>query len=150
MVLWWGLHCHPNTRHAFGVLYYACGALCVWGALTAKTAKGRGLPMLALVLVRISSFVTRAVLEPPSQALQHYVAMEVASLTGGLLNVLRIPERWLQPADPLKPAPLDYLLNSHQLMHVLVAVAMWQLHLGATKDYHTVQALLAGTAHCPA
>jgi hypothetical protein len=29
--------------------------------------------------------------------------------------VLRVPERWLQPADPAKPAPLDYALNSHQV-----------------------------------
>lgn len=74
---------------------------------------------------------------------------QVCSLVGGLLNVLRIPERWLQPKDPGCAAPLDYLLNSHQIMHLLVAVAMWQLHLGATADYHTVSALLAGTEQCP-
>lgn len=73
---------------------------------------------------------------------------QVCSLVGGLLNVLRIPERWLQPKDPGCAAPLDYLLNSHQIMHLLVAVAMWQLHLGATADYHTVSALLAGTEQC--
>ena len=36
-----------------------------------------------------------------------------------------------------------------QLMHVLVAAAMWQLHLGASADYRTVNALLDGTAQCP-
>ena len=41
--------------------------------------------------------------------------LQVCSLAGGLLNVLRVPERWLQPADPAKPAPLDYALNSHQV-----------------------------------
>ena len=41
--------------------------------------------------------------------------MQVCSLAGGLLNVLRLPERWLQPTDPAKPAPLDYALNSHQV-----------------------------------
>jgi hypothetical protein len=34
-------------------------------------------------------------------------------------------------------------------MHVLVAAAMWQLHLGASADYRTVNALLDGTAQCP-
>lgn len=53
------------------------GALCVRAALTAGSALGRGLPMLALLLVRLSAFVARALLEPPSQALLHYAAMEV-------------------------------------------------------------------------
>ena len=125
--------------------------------------------------------------------------MQVCSLAGGLLNVLRLPERWLQPTDPAKPAPLDYALNSHQvgtpvmagfmqplqggisccrhqgwqpprqpaslpangaslcptacpclqLMHLLVAAAMWQLHLGSAADYRSVSALLDGTAQCP-
>lgn len=34
-------------------------------------------------------------------------------------------------------------------MHVLVAAAMWQLHLGATADYQTMTALLSGAAQCP-
>lgn len=149
MVLWWGLYCHPTARVALTLLYYGVGVLCVRAALTARSALGRGLPMLALLLVRLSAFVARGLLEPPSQALLHYAAMEACSLAGGLVNVLRIPERWLQPADPGKAAPLDHLLNSHQIMHVLVAAAMWQLHLGATADYHTVTDLLSGAAHCP-
>ena len=40
---------------------------------------------------------------------------QVCSLAGGLLNVLRIPERWLQPEDPTTAAPLDFFLNSHQV-----------------------------------
>ncbi|KAL4428814.1 hypothetical protein ABPG77_005252 [Micractinium sp. CCAP 211/92] len=149
MVLWWGLFCLPTARWTLTLLYYGVGALCVRAALTASTALGRGLPMLSLLLVRLSAFVARGLLEPPSQALLHYAAMEAFSLTGGLINVLRIPERWLQPVEPGKAAPLDHLLNSHQLMHVLVAAAMWQLHLGATADYHSVTALLSGAAQCP-
>ncbi|KAL4451534.1 hypothetical protein ABPG75_007196 [Micractinium tetrahymenae] len=149
MVLWWGLYCHPTARLTLTLLYYGAGALCVRAALTASSAAGRGLPMLVLLLVRLSAFLVRGLLEPPSQALLHYAAMEAFSLAGGLLNVLRIPERWLQPADPGKAAPLDFMLNSHQLMHVLVAAAMWQLHLGATADYHTMTALLSGAAQCP-
>ncbi|EFN56054.1 hypothetical protein CHLNCDRAFT_52154 [Chlorella variabilis] len=149
MVLWWGLYCHPAARATFALLYYGCAAGCVWAALRARTAAGRGLPMLALLLVRISAFAARLLLEPPSVALQHYAAMEVCSLAGGLLNVLRIPERWLQPEDPTTAAPLDFFLNSHQIMHVLVAAAMWQLHLGAAADYRTVSALLDGSMQCP-
>ena len=41
--------------------------------------------------------------------------LQACSLVGGTINVLRVPERWLQPADPLKAAPLDYFFNSHQV-----------------------------------
>lgn len=67
---------------------------------------------------------------------------------GGALNALRIPERWLQPADPAVPGPLDLWLNSHQLMHACVALAMLHLHLGAAQDYHTVMAIRAGSLQC--
>ncbi|PSC76465.1 progestin and adipoQ receptor family member 4 [Micractinium conductrix] len=150
MLVWWGLHCHPTLRLAFSVVYYSCGALCVRAALRARTAVARGMPMLALLAVRLSAFATRALLGPPGQALVHYAAMEACSLVGGTINVLRVPERWLQPADPLKAAPLDYFFNSHQIMHVLAAAAMWQLHLGASADYRTVAALQTGAASCPA
>ena len=84
MVLWWGLWCYPTVRHTYAVLYYTCGALAVWAALRARTAVGRGLPMLALLLVRLSAFATRALLEPPGPALMHYAAMEVRAGAMGM------------------------------------------------------------------
>lgn len=52
-----------------------------------------------------------------------------------------------QPCTPQQSACV--LTPALQIMHVLVAAAMWQLHLGATADYHTVTDLLSGAAHCP-
>jgi hypothetical protein len=80
MVLWWGLWCYPTIRHTYAVLYYTCGAFAVWAALRARTAAGRGLPMLALLVVRLSAFATRALLEPPGPALTYYAAMEVRAV----------------------------------------------------------------------
>lgn len=77
MVMWWGLYCHPTMRGIFVLLYCGCGAACVWAALHATTAAGRGVPMLGLLALRLTAFATRAVLEPPSVALQHYAVMEV-------------------------------------------------------------------------
>ncbi len=78
-VLWWGFACFPAARLTFVTLYYACGALSVWAALRAQTAVGRGLPMLALLLVRLAAFGTRLALEgwAGAPALRHYFAMEV-------------------------------------------------------------------------
>lgn len=199
MVLWWGLACFPTTRFAFALAYAACGVFSVAATLHARSALQRGLPLLGLLLLRLGVYAARVVLEGGSgavvgTAMQHYLAMEGCSLVGGLLNVARVPERWLQPSDPEQPAPLDYWLNSHQvscrvgvrvvwrmegtvcggaastcghestaecpapcldphptpqLMHVLVAAAMWQLHLGAAADYRAVVALESGEARCP-
>lgn len=54
---------------------------------------------------------------------------------------------------------ITHTINSHhycvlhpnvQLMHVLVAAAMWQMHLGATADYRTVSGLLDSSTQCAA
>lgn len=47
------------------------------------------------------------------------------------------------------PRPTPRLPLPAQIMHVLVAAAMWQLHLGAAADYRTVSALLDGSMQCP-
>jgi hypothetical protein len=103
MVLWWGFACHPAHRAAFAVAYYACGAAAVAATLRASSALGRGLPMLALLLVRLSAFATRAALEPPSAALWHYVAMEVRLVA--LADSKRRAGPWARPALPAAPMP---------------------------------------------
>ena len=119
-VLWWGLHCQPLAlRAGFTLAYCLAGGACIIYSLRAGTATQRAGPMLVLLLIRLASFATRAALSAaPSSALRHYLAMEACSLLGGLINVLRVPERWLQPTARDQPAPLDYFGNSHQLMWV--------------------------------
>ena len=57
-------------------------------------------------------------------------------MLGATLNVLRLPERWLHaPNRPRKAGLLDYWGNSHQLMHLLVAAALLNLHLGGRLDH---------------
>lgn len=87
---------------------------------------------------------------PANRGCAFVLRLQAYSLVGGAINALHVPERWLQPADPAKPAPLDYWLNSHQIMHVCVALAMLHLHLGAEHDYHTVTQLRAGALQCAA
>jgi len=41
------------------------------------------------------------------------------------------------------------LLCPLQIMHVLVALAMWQLHLGADADHRRFSALMDGSLACP-
>ena len=63
------------------------------------------------------------------------------SIVGASINIARIPERWYpaparEKGEARVPGAFDYWLNSHQIMHVLVAIAIGHLHWGATLDYH--------------
>lgn len=53
------------------------------------------------------------------------------------------------PAGGPMPA-CALLLPTPQIMHVLVALAMWQLHLGADAEHQRLTALLDGSLACPA
>lgn len=49
------------------------------------------------------------------------------SLVGGAIGAMRIPEKWF-------PGLVDYYLNSHNIMHVLVVMAVYSMHRVCTKD----------------
>lgn len=60
-------------------------------------------------------------------ALRCYLRMDGLAVLGGLINVLRVPERWM-------PGRFDYCCNSHQIMHVLSVASILQLHWGVLDD----------------
>lgn len=41
---------------------------------------------------------------------------------GGAIGAMHIPEKWF-------PGSLDYYFNSHNIMHILVVVAVYSMHL---------------------
>lgn len=43
------------------------------------------------------------------------------SILGGAIGAMRIPEKWF-------PGLVDFYLNSHNIMHVLVVVAVYSMH----------------------
>lgn len=43
------------------------------------------------------------------------------SVFGGAIGAMHIPEKWF-------PGSLDYYLNSHNIMHILVVVAVYSMH----------------------
>ena len=148
--LWFGLHCHPSLRLLVCACYVAAAAACMNSALRARTPLRPGLPLLVLLAARVASLAARPLLLPAVSGTQHYLCMEALCIAGGAINAARVPERWLQPPDPCCPAPLDYWLNSHQLMHLLVVAAMYHLQAGAQADHALVTALGSGALRCRA
>ncbi|XP_061387343.1 progestin and adipoQ receptor family member 4, partial [Musca vetustissima] len=61
-------------------------------------------------------------------AMSHVYLQDVVSIFGGAIGAMRIPEKWL-------PGLVDFYLNSHNIMHVLVVVAVYSMHMATIKDF---------------
>ena len=59
----------------------------------------------------------------------------MVSVTGAVMNVLRVPEKWCQPRGKREPGLFDYWGNSHQLMHYFTLGALWLYYRGACQEY---------------
>lgn len=52
---------------------------------------------------------------------------DAIAIFGGIIGALRVPERFF-------PGRFDFFFNSHHIMHVLVLVAVVQMHYAAKLD----------------
>ena len=59
---------------------------------------------------------------------------DAVSLVGGAIGAMHIPEKWF-------PGYMDYYLNSHNIMHVLVVVAVYSMHQ-VSHSFHVSDILL--------
>lgn len=66
----------------------------------------------------------RVVLKIPSIATEfplNFLSQDAVSVAGGAIGAMHIPEKWF-------PGSMDYYLNSHNIMHVLVVLAVYSMH----------------------
>lgn len=74
----WGLYCYPRFKAAALAAYFTTAAVGAFMGLTAKNKVGRALPMLALLLLRLSVLLARIILRAGSQtASWHFLCTEV-------------------------------------------------------------------------
>ncbi|XP_053947097.1 uncharacterized protein LOC128855895 [Anastrepha ludens] len=66
-------------------------------------------------------------------ALSHVYLQDGVSILGGAIGAMRIPEKWF-------PGVVDFYLNSHNIMHVLVVVAVYSMHKATIKDFEWMSA----------
>ncbi|KAK0085403.1 hypothetical protein PV325_005275 [Microctonus aethiopoides] len=57
----------------------------------------------------------------------HVVLQDLVAVIGGSIGALRIPEKWI-------PGHFDLILNSHNIMHVVVILAVWSMHAATLQD----------------
>lgn len=60
-------------------------------------------------------------------AFQHVILQDVVSIIGAAIGAMNIPEKWF-------PGCVDYYLNSHNIMHVLVVAAVYSMHIATMRD----------------
>ena len=135
-VVRYGLVCHPDAalycHVGYCILCVIALGILLWKPImesAAGTAATRLRAFALQQLGRTAIYIVRWSLGTgSSDAMQLYMAMEVLSVVGGVLNALKVPERW-------SPGTFDYWGNSHQVMHILAAAALLCVFWGARADY---------------
>ncbi|XP_028825816.1 progestin and adipoQ receptor family member 4 [Denticeps clupeoides] len=128
------LLCFPVYRCAATAAYLSLSGYGIYSAVTARSNVRRLRAFAWQALFRFFLFLLRW-LGPGAgspASLRLYLTMDFLALLGGLVNISRIPERF-------RPGRFDYWLNSHQIMHMLVALAIVYLHWGMLEDLRWLQ-----------
>ncbi|XP_060646534.1 progestin and adipoQ receptor family member 4 isoform X1 [Drosophila nasuta] len=107
--------------------------LSLWGlykALTASSPWQRRLCFaLPFAMRSVLTFLRiRGMVGGSHMALSHVYLQDGVSILGGAIGAMRIPEKWF-------PGLVDFYLNSHNIMHVLVVVAVYSMHKATIKDF---------------
>ncbi|KAG7190542.1 hypothetical protein KM043_006643 [Ampulex compressa] len=123
-------HCLPDK------LWYCCifvyCFLSMWGLLKAMSADSpweRRLCFAPPFFMRMIVMTLRCfgVGGGSPKALIHIVLQDLVAVIGATIGALRIPEKWI-------PGKLDLVLNSHNVMHVMVVLAVCSMHAATVLD----------------
>lgn len=75
-------------------------------------------------------------------AIKHLVYQDIIAVGGGAMGAMNIPECWF-------PGKLDLIFNSHNIMHVLVVYAAYQMHLAVSHDLNWMNSIYENKTFCP-
>uniref|UniRef100_A0A8D8DSN6 Progestin and adipoQ receptor family member 4 n=2 Tax=Culex pipiens TaxID=7175 RepID=A0A8D8DSN6_CULPI len=111
--------------------------LCIWGLFKAMTASSpwqRRICFLLPFTMRILLTVLRIskVGGGNPASLTHVFLQDAVSAVGGVIGAMHIPEKWF-------PGSVDIYLNSHNIMHVLVVMAVYSMHQATIRDIEWMQ-----------
>eukprot|EP01023_Acetabularia_acetabulum_P014432 TRINITY_DN1705_c0_g2_i2.p2 TRINITY_DN1705_c0_g2~~TRINITY_DN1705_c0_g2_i2.p2 ORF type:complete len:192 (-),score=18.13 TRINITY_DN1705_c0_g2_i2:52-627(-) len=105
-------------------------------SLRSRSPFKRAVPMFVLLLGRLMVFGLRVSFGSTySLPIVWYLIAESSALVGGIINVVKIPEKWVCFGGVRQQGLFDYWFNSHQLMHILVIISISCFVCGACNDY---------------
>ena len=132
-------HFNYTLQYASIIFYFFAASAVLYFLVTARSSLGRFVPICFFVVARPVLLISRLYLNVSSAknnelGLYNYVMMDAVALFGAVINVLKFPER-------LIPGSLDFVLNSHQIMHVCVMASFCFLTRGVEADITFLQHL---------
>ncbi|KAH1027716.1 progestin and adipoQ receptor family member 4 [Dendroctonus ponderosae] len=124
--------CVPHLIRWSIIMFYCL--LSVWGlykAMIAWSPWDRRLCFLLPFLTRIGLWCLRLtkIGGGDPAAFLHVILQDAVSIVGGCIGAIHVPEKWF-------PGQVDFVLNSHNIMHVLVVAAVWSMHRATALDLH--------------
>ncbi|XP_062539697.1 progestin and adipoQ receptor family member 4 [Armigeres subalbatus] len=119
------------------LLIISYSLLCIWGLFKAMTASSPwqrrlcfGLPFMMRIMLTLLRISKLGGGNPSS--LTHVFLQDAVSAVGGVIGAMHIPEKWF-------PGSVDIYLNSHNIMHVLVVMAVYSMHQATIRDIEWMQ-----------
>ncbi|XP_059053524.1 progestin and adipoQ receptor family member 4 [Achroia grisella] len=124
------VYCAPALLRYTALAVYCLGSLIgLYKAMRAWSPWERRLCFAAPFCMRLLLAGARAARlgggDP--HAILHVFLQDAVSLGGGVIGAMHIPEKWF-------PGTVDRCLNSHNIMHVLVVLAVYSMHQVTTLD----------------
>ncbi|XP_055381472.1 uncharacterized protein LOC129612052 [Condylostylus longicornis] len=125
------VYCFGSKMKWFMIIGYCI--LSLWGLYKALNASSPWQRRLCFALpftmrVFLTFFRTLRWVGGNPQALTHVYLQDLVSVFGGAIGAMHIPEKWF-------PGSVDLYLNSHNIMHVLVVVAVYSMHKATVSDF---------------
>ncbi|XP_063542517.1 progestin and adipoQ receptor family member 4 [Cydia strobilella] len=124
------VHCAPAPLRYSVLAVYSLGSLLgLYKAMRAWSPWERRLCFAAPFCMRVLLAGARAARLGGGcpHAILHVFLQDAVSLGGGVIGAMHIPEKWF-------PGAVDRCLNSHNIMHVLVVLAVYSMHQVTTLD----------------
>ncbi|XP_044262112.1 progestin and adipoQ receptor family member 4 [Tribolium madens] len=123
-------YCLPRLLRWFIIVSYCL--LSLWGlykAMIAWSPWERRLCFLLPFIMRLHLWCLRVTSYGGGDpaAFQHVILQDVVSIFGAAIGALHIPEKWF-------PGTVDFYMNSHNIMHVLVVAAVYSMHVATMRD----------------
>ncbi|XP_050537260.1 progestin and adipoQ receptor family member 4 [Daktulosphaira vitifoliae] len=112
------------TKVIIGVFYWA---ICIWGLYKVfkvnNFIKASRFYFFLPITIRMTSVILRSTSHGggSQSALGYVVLADLSSVIGGIINASRWPEKYF-------PGNFDFVFNSHNIMHLLVLLAMYWMH----------------------
>jgi len=123
-------HCFQYETKCWLLVFYSLLCfVCLYQAMTVSTVWGRRFAFSAPFVIRILCLILRLSSfggGAPNTTL-YVILQDMLAILGGYIGAVNIPEKWF-------PGKCDLLCNSHNIMHVLVVMAVYQMHQAATLD----------------